>query len=199
MIELKTHTKYRLIITIMILAIAITLSACKNSIEEINILTYRDTFPAESAHDVKMIYSDSARIKAMLKSPIVNSYSGEDSYIVFPKGLTVFFFDSAMQVKTSLTARYAIKYEKSDIMEARNDVVVVNQIGERLNTEHLVWDQNRKLIYTKVFVKITKKDEVVYGDGMEADESFDKWTIKKPKGEFFINTDENKTEDTESD
>jgi LPS export ABC transporter protein LptC len=166
------------------------LNACRNRIEDVHALTYRDTFPIESAKDVEMVYSDSAVIKALVKSPVVNRYAGDDPFIIMPKGLTVFFYDSAMRVKTKLTAHYAVKYEKSDHMEVRNDVVVVNHLGEKLNTEHLVWDQKSRSIYSDVFVKITQVDKVVYGEGMDADESFDKWVIRKPKGHFFINMDE---------
>jgi LPS export ABC transporter protein LptC len=166
------------------------LCSCKNSIEDINALTYKDTFPIESAHDVEMIYSDSGVVMALLKAPIVNRYGGEEPFIILPKGMTVYFFDSVMRVKTSITARYAIKYEKSQLMEARNDVVVVNHIGERLNTERLIWNQERKKIYSDVFVKVTREDEVLYGEGLDADESFDKWNIRKPKGTFYINVDE---------
>ena len=82
-------------------------------------------------------------------------------------------------------------------MEAKNNVVVVNQIGEKLNTEHLIWDEKKRRIYSNDFVKITKKDEIVIGEGMEADESFDKWVIRKPKATFFINVDEEKSTDGE--
>lgn len=151
----------------------------------------------ESAQDVEMIYSDSARILALLKGPVVNRYGGTEPYIVLPEGIKVYFYDSLMKVKTFLRAGYAIKYERSELMEARNDVVVINSIGEKLNTEHLIWDQNRRVIYTNVFVKITRKDEILLGDGMEADENFDQWVIKKPKGSFFINVDDEPTNEEE--
>ncbi len=174
----------------MLLLSLIAASSCKNKIEDIKALTYKDTFPLESARDVEMIFSDSAVIQAKIKAPLVNRYGGDDPYLVLPEGMVVFFYDSAMQVRTSLKAGYAIKHEKSNLMEARHDVIVVNHLGEKLNTEHLVWDQVRKIIYTEVFVRITKKDEIILGQGMEADESFDKWIIKKPKGTFYINTED---------
>jgi LPS export ABC transporter protein LptC len=177
-------------IFVALLLAGIMSGSCRNRMQDVEALTYRDTFPMESARDVEMVYSDSAVIKALVKSPMVNSYAGNDPYVIMPKGIAVFFYDSAMNVKTKLTAQYAIKYEKSDHMEVRNDVVVVNHIGEKLNTEHLVWDQKTRRIYSDVFVKITQTDRIVYGDGMDADESFDKWTIRKPKGTFYISMDD---------
>jgi LPS export ABC transporter protein LptC len=179
-----------LIVVGFLLSGTLILDSCHNHMEDINAITYRDTFPIESARDVEMVYSDSAIIKALVKSPVVNRYAGEDPYIIMPKGLTVLFYDSAMRVRTKLTAQYAIKYEKSDLMEVRNNVEVVNHIGEKLNTELLIWDQKKRKIYSNVFVKITQIDKVLFGDGMDADESFDKWTIRKPKGTFYIEMDE---------
>lgn len=178
------------ILTILFITAVGIISSCRNSIEEINAITYKDTFPVESAVNVEMLYSDSGIVKAFFKSPVVNRYIGDESYIILPKGLTIYFFDENKEVKTSLTARYAIKYENKDFMEAKNDVVVVNRIGERLNTEHLMWDQVQRKIYSDVFVKITRQDEVLYGYGFEADETFEKWIMKDPRGSFNIDVDE---------
>ena len=175
--------------------ISVVLFSCHNSMEEINALTYKDTLPMESATDVEMIYSDSGKIQALLRSPQVDRYGGENPYVVMPKGIHVIFFDSAMTVKTSLKAGYAIKYEKSEQMEARYKVRIVNRIGEKLMTEHLIWDQSRHIIYTEVPVQIRRNNEVLQGNGMEADESFDKWVIKKPTGTFYINVDDDESEE----
>jgi hypothetical protein len=39
-------------------------------------------------------------------------------------------------------------------------------------------------------VTITTPDKILYGEGMEADEKFYNWTIKKPRGEMYINEDQ---------
>lgn len=184
------NTRITKVTLLAVLIVSLAMPACRNRMEDIQAVSYKDTFPVESGMDVEMIFSDSAVIKAMIKSPMVNRYAGEDPYIVMPKGVIVFFYDSLMNVKTKLTALYAVKYDNSDLMEARNDVVVVNHLGEKLNTEHLVWDQKRKKIYSDVFVKITQPEKIVFGEGMDADESFEKWNIRKPKGTFYINMDE---------
>ena len=72
--------------------------------------------------------------------------------------------------------------KKVEIMEAKNNVVVVNEKGEQLNTEHLTWDKKQSLIYTKEFVKITTAEEIIYGNGLESNQSFTKYKIKDIKG-----------------
>ncbi len=194
------NTRFFLLKNLIVFSFAILLifTACKNKIEDINALTLSDTCPVETGKNIEIIYSDSAEIQTIIKSPFYKKYAGKNPYIEMPRGIDAVFYDSAMRVKTRLTAKYAIKYDKKNVMEAKNDVVVINEKGERLNTEHLIWDEKLKRIYTDVFVKITTADKVFYGDGLDADDSFMKWVIKKPRGTFYVNTDEeesdNKTE-----
>ncbi|HOY30720.1 MAG TPA: LPS export ABC transporter periplasmic protein LptC [Bacteroidales bacterium] len=175
----------------------LTAPSCKNKIEDVNALVYSDTSPVETGKTIEIVYSDSAEIQAIIKSPFYKRYAGKDPYLEMPQGLNATFYDSSMQVKTHLTSKYAIKYDKKNIMEVKNDVVVVNEKGEKLNTEHLIWDEKTRRIYTDVFVKITTPDKVFYGDGLDADDSFLKWVIKKPRGTFYINTDDTESENTD--
>lgn len=166
------------------------LFSCENDIKTINTVGNKDYLPVETAKDVETIYSDSGRISVIVKAPQLDRYAGEKPYVEMPKGVKVFFYDTAMNVRSKLTANYAISYEKEKIMEAENDVVVVNEKQEQLNTEHLVWDQKKAIIYSDKFVKINTGKEILWGEGLDADERFDKWKIKKPKGSITIDEDE---------
>lgn len=172
---------------------AMTLS-CVNDLEEVKKITAVDNAPEESAKDVEMIYSDSAKVKVILLSPELNRYYGEKKYVEFPIGIDVTFYDSIMKVQSKLTADYAISYENTKIMEAKKNVVAINIKNEQLNTEHLVWDQNKKMLYSNVFVKITTPDKILFGDGLEADEQFTWYRIKKLRGTIYINTDSTATD-----
>jgi LPS export ABC transporter protein LptC len=162
------------------------LGSCENDIKIINTVGNKAFLPISSAKNVETIYSDSAQILMILKTPLLNSYEGEKSYMEMPKGVAVYFYDSLMRVKSKLTANYAISYDKEKIMEAKNNVVVVNEKNEQLNTEHLVWDQRKAIIYSDKYVKINTGKEIIWGEGMESDERFDKWHIKKVKGSFLV-------------
>jgi len=98
----------------------------------------------------------------------------------------------AVETIYELTANWGISWEKRKVMEAKNNVVVINhETQEQLDTEHLVWNQNDKLIYSEVFVKITTPDKTIYGEnGMEADEEFNSWKLKKVKGDIIVDKDE---------
>jgi LPS export ABC transporter protein LptC len=163
----------------------IFLSSCENDIKVVNDLNFKDTMPIETIKNMEMIYSDSGKIQYKVISPIVNRYKSNESYDEFPKGLTILVYDSLLQVKSSLRANYAIHFIKKEIVEGKNDVVIVSKL-ETINTEHIVWNHKIRSVYSDVFVKRTNKDGVLYGDGFDADETFSKYTIRNPRGTFTV-------------
>ncbi len=163
--------------------------SCENDIKVINNIGNKDNLPVDSSKNVEMIYSDSAKVVLIVKAPLVNRYEGDNPHSEMPKGVELYSYDSLMNVKSKLTANYAISYEKTDMMEARNNVIVVNERKEQLNTERLVWDQKKATIYSDKFVKINTGKEILWGEGMQSDERFDKWKIMKPKGSINVRED----------
>lgn len=170
--------------------IAVTLISCNNDIEEVRRLSAEDTIPTMYAKDVSIAQSESGHLKYNLTAPVLYRYeTKKGTKVVFPQGFKVVFFDSLNpeKIRTEITAKYGINKETEKIMEAKSDVVVVNHLkGEQLNTEHLVWNQNTKKVFSDLFVKITTPDKILYGDGMQSDETFNHWRIHKPRGEMYV-------------
>lgn len=174
----------------LILSMGVSTS-CKNKIEDILSLSLADTLALESATDIEVIYSDSGRVQAILRSPLMNKYQEDAALLIFPEGFELVFYDSAMAARSVITARYGKIDEKNNTMEAQNNVVVINRKkNEQLDTEHLVWDQKKGIIYSDVFVKISTPDEVIYGNGLTSDQNFESYTITNPSGEFTVEQDE---------
>ena len=117
-------------------------------------------------------------------------YAGDDRQTIFPEGFEIIFYDITGKQISSIKADYGINYEKRKIMKARNNVVVKNfETQKQLNTENLVWNQNKKMIYAHSYVKITAPDEVIYGDSMNASESFEERKIFNMRGVFEVEDD----------
>jgi LPS export ABC transporter protein LptC len=166
---------------------AIITFGCKNDIAKVNNISAIDKHPDEQAKNITVIYSDSGIINFTLTSEVMNKYINSDPYTDFPKGLKLASLDKNGKLKTSLTANYAINYESRKTMEARGKVVIINyQNNETIETEHIVWDQMRKKIYSDVFVKRTNPTGVLFGDGFDSDETFSKYTIRNPRITFII-------------
>jgi LPS export ABC transporter protein LptC len=165
--------------------------SCENDIEKVKLLGQHEQSPVESAKNIKIIYSDSARVEVELTAPVMNHYTTESPYLEMPKGLKAIFYDESLNVKSRMTADYGIRYERDQKMEARKNVVVINEKGEQLNTEHLVWDERREKLLSDEFVKITRKDEIIYGTGFEANQDFTKYKIFNIKGTISVNKEKN--------
>jgi LPS export ABC transporter protein LptC len=177
--------------SIVVILIITMLFACKNKMSDVVSLNFSDTIPDVSARDIEFTYSDSARVQIRLSGPVMYAYEGKNPYMEFPEGFVVEFYDSAFNITSTITGKYGIHYTEKKIMEARKNVVVTNfETGERLDTEELIWDQNKELIYSNKFVKITSEEGVIFGDGMEAEQDFSKRRIINPSGEIEVRDDE---------
>ena len=173
------------IFTSGIAAIFITalLPSCKNDVQTVLSLDVVDTLPELTARDIEILYSEKAKVQIRLISPYLINKTEEEPILLFPEGFTVFFYDSAMNLQSTITADYGISYEKKKIMEARHNVVVENmEKGEKLNTEELFWDRGKQIIYSNKFVKLTSGEQVFTGDGLTSAEPFDELFISNPKG-----------------
>ena len=185
-----------LIVGVWVLLLAL-LSSCENDIAVVNSVTLpnEQTAPVESSKNVEFLYSDSARIRTKLISPLVEHFTGKKPYYKMPKGMEVVFYDKLQKENSKLTANYGIGYDsdnKMNVMEAKGNVIVINEKGDRLNTEHLTWNSVTKKIFTDEFVKITTKSEVIWGNGLEANEDFSRYEIKQVKGTIAVKDAEKK-------
>ena len=106
------------------------------------------------------------------------------------EGVEVEIYDSAKNVTSRLTSNYAIDSTYAKKMEARSNVVVVNEKGETLETEELKWNQKTERITSDVFVKITTSDQIIMGEGLESNQDFTEYRIMKTTGTININDDQ---------
>ncbi len=176
------------------LTLVAALFGCKNNLDEIARLNQPDTVPVMYAREVSISESEMGRVKYTLTAPELRRYElPEGAVIRFPLGFRVIFFDSLNpdSIRTEITAEYGINNEMAKTMEAHRNVMVTNYIKqEKLSTELLIWNQNTKRVTSDKMVTITTPDKILYGEGMEADENFNKWMIRKPRGEMYINEDQ---------
>ncbi|REJ85295.1 MAG: LPS export ABC transporter periplasmic protein LptC [Bacteroidetes bacterium] len=179
-------TRYFLFLLVVLIA-----SSCENDLSKVAIYSKGELSPVESAKNIRIIYSDSAKVQVEVTAPELDRYETDNPYFEMKKGLRATFFDEHLRVKSRMDADYGVRYEREQRMEARKNVVVVNEKGETLNTEHLIWDEKNEKLTSNQFVKITTKDEIIYGNGFEANQDFSKYKIFNIKGTISINNPEN--------
>ncbi len=159
---------------------------CQNKEEDLVKAARKDTLPVERLRNAEIFYRDSFQLKAILITPLMERYHGDQPQTVLPEGVKLRFFNRHRQVTTRLTAGWAIIREHDKTMEARNDVVVVNENNEILNTEHLIWDEKTRRIRSDVFVRIRTRDEIIFGEGLDASEDFSWYQIRNVKGTITL-------------
>jgi LPS export ABC transporter protein LptC len=183
--------------SIAILAGMAMLISCEPDLQAIENLTKENNEPIETAANLRIVYSSNGQIQMIMEAPVMRRFVGEQPYMELPEGFLMVFYDSLMHESSRISAKYAIQHEQTNIIDARNDVVVQNlNKNEMLNTEQLIWDRQKETIHTEKFVKITTEEEVLFGDGFESDQRFNFWIIKNPKGTFYLETESEEETDT---
>jgi len=177
--------------TFIVLTVSVFFTGCENSMEEIELLSSNTVeLSASTSKNVYLNFSDSARTKIKLFAPVLDQYSNKEiPYDLMPEGITIQFIDSLGNIEAEVKANYAIHYPKTNILELSNDVRVYNLDGDRLNSEHIIWNSNTQKITSDDFVKITTGDEIIYGDGFEANQDFTDYRISHIKGIISIDED----------
>ncbi len=168
----------------------VSLSSCSNSMEEAKLIVSRANVNIEQGKNVQINYSDNGVVRIQASGPTATRYNTEKPYLEFSDGIQILFYNQDHQIDSKLTAKYATAIENSKSMTARDSVVVVNNKGELLNTDELIWDEDKKIIYSNSFVKITTADEIIYGNGMMSNENFSDYTIKHITGKIKVKTSE---------
>lgn len=143
----------------------------------------QDDTNVEIARDVEILYSDSAVVRVRITAPTLMYYiERENPRQEFPDGIKVEFLNPDLRVRSTLTAKFAIREQDKGLVTTRDSVVLTTIEQEKLETEELLWDEKTEKVYTEKFVKVTKPGEVIYGFGLEANQDFSFWKITVPKG-----------------
>lgn len=165
------------------------LFSCQNDMDMVQALTEENANSIQTTYNATYNYTEDGKLKNKLVVTQLDRYLGEDPRIEVTNGFKMFIYDSLEHVEAELTANRGIYREEEFIMEAREDVVLTNRDGETLNTEELIWLQDSGIIYTDKFVKISRNDGVLFGQGMTSNETFTKYRIKNPTGEMSVSLD----------
>jgi LPS export ABC transporter protein LptC len=177
----------RIIILIFFSAIIVS---CENKID---LIPKSDllTLPSLTVKDFETIFTDSGKIQLIMYSPLMEEYKNNtEPYTEFTSGIKVLFLDGQKEPVASVTSKYARHTRSNNLWELKDSVVVVNESKDKLETELLFWDQDKDLIYTDRFVKITNIDQEIHGYGFESDSHLRKRKIKKVRATINIKNEE---------
>jgi LPS export ABC transporter protein LptC len=178
-------------IPVMLIA-CILVAACgekKDTVQPV----HTHTIVPEEATDIISYLSEPGRdatgkltatVKGKLSAPFMLRYQRADSpYAEFPRTLHVDFYNDTMRIESQMDAHYGKYLVNQDVVYLRDSVVVKNVLkGDTLRCRELWWNQHTERFYTDLPVRIYEPDKILYGTGMEADQNFRWYTIKKMTG-----------------
>lgn len=163
------------------------LLSCENDPAEIEAFFANVDTSVEKAIDVEILYSDSAQIRVRIKAPTMLRYLDKrEPYQEFIDGVYVEFFNPDKTVSSTLTSKYAIRYDNKNQVVVQDSVVWESISNEKLESEELIWDEKTKKVFTKKFVRITRPDEIIYGYGFEANQDFSYSKINAIEGRLKV-------------
>jgi LPS export ABC transporter protein LptC len=135
-------------------------AACENDINKINAISNNQSIRAvDSTTDVDVVYSDSARVKLHMTSPLLLHHDDlkhpEKAYEEMPHGVRIVFYDTTRKESGTIVADSAIQHTKAQIIEFHKNVVATNPAGDTYRSDELIWDQAKKIIYSNKPVQLT--------------------------------------------
>lgn len=137
----------------------------------------------EIAEDITTYWSDSARLRVLLRAPIMeNVVDYKDPHQRFPEGLRVLFLNDFGDTTSVLTAKYGIYRERENEVVVSDSVVWQSMDLQKLETDELTWNEESQQINTDRFVVITQPDYIIYGYGLTAQQDFSDVRIKQVTG-----------------
>ena len=190
---MRSGAKQNLLLPALLVSMLLV-SACENDINAIKELSAKESErPEQITKGVDVIYSDSAKVKMRLEAPVVieNNDTAKNAkpYQVTPKGIKITFYNADKTQAGVMVADSAIQYPTIKITKFYRNVVCTFSTGETLKTEELIWDQNKKTIYSNKYVIINAPDgSIMDGVNFVSDEKLTNPKFSQSTGTFY--TDE---------
>ncbi len=164
---------------------------CKNDSSNLNAIDEAMQPGIEVVKGVDMIYSEGGSTKARLQAPKLLRHKTENPYLEFPEGLKVTFYDDSLKSTGQLTAKYGTR-NINDRKTMVRDSVVWKSLSEKnkLESEDLHWDENKRKLYSDKVVRVTTETEYITGKGFEANQDFSSYSIKQVTGTIAVNANQ---------
>lgn len=178
----------RRLLAMLACSLGLLLVACTNKQSEIDAAFGVGVPREDRAEDVVIILSQHGIVQGRLfAKEFIRNDAIKPPYIDLKKDLKLEVFGDSLRLTSLLTAKYARYYEESGNFRVRDSIVVRNPKGERLTTEELVWNQKLQKFYTDKPVQIRTGTQIIFGEGMEANQDFSWYQIKSITGTIQVN------------
>ncbi|MBK8339896.1 MAG: LPS export ABC transporter periplasmic protein LptC [Flavobacteriales bacterium] len=169
------------------IAICAFSQGCKNDLDHVAAVEVPAEAPDRVTSNAEYFYSDSGRLSNRLRAGRIAEYTAKETRRTeLSEGIELTFYDRQGKEGSVLTARNGTILPNEKRMIVRDHVVFLNAKGERLETEQLIWSQDSDRVHTDRPVRIARGRDIIHGVGLEANEDFSRYSIRKITGELYV-------------
>ena len=165
--------------------------SCNNDFFDIKEINKTNDLPVGIAENINLVYTDSAKVKAILKSPLNKDFTNlKFPFSEFPNGVKITFFD-ANKNETFVSSNYAITYNKTNIVDLIGDVLIELSDGSVLKTSQLFWDPEQEWLFTEQNFTFKNDDYDIKANRLDANRQFTIFNTGKLDGNLTVEENEN--------
>jgi LPS export ABC transporter protein LptC len=164
------------------------LSACENDLKKIKEISSKYTSsPIDTTKGVEVIYSDSAIVKGKMTTPMMIHYNISDPFYMMPKGVKVTFYDVFAREDGNIVADSAVYHTVAQKIEFYHHVVYTTVKGDVFKSDELIWDQQKKIMYSNKPVQIvTAGGDILNGVNFTSDDKLQYPQMNQGTGNFSV-------------
>lgn len=155
-----------------------------------------ETLLSESSENRTITMMENGKRSYTFTTPLMEGYSmASNPYQEFRRGICMTTYtDTLSLVDATISANYAIYYERQKLWEAKGNVVIVKNNRKEgdttvtgiteVYTQQLFWNATTKKIYSNVDTKVLQPDGWHFGVGFDADEDLKNIHFRKYSSEM---------------
>ena len=169
-----------------------------------------ETLMTESSENRTITMMENGKRSYTFTSPLMEGYRlAANPYQEFRRGIEMTTYtDSLSLPEVTITANYAIYYERQKLWEAKGNVVVIRRDRKdgdttvtgltEVYTQQLFWNATTKKIYSNVDTKVLQADGWHFGVGFDADDDLKNIHFRKYSSEIEFDMSEQEEEGNNS-
>ena len=169
-----------------------------------------ETLMTESSEHRTITMMENGKRSYTFTSPLMEGYRlAANPYQEFRRGIEMTTYtDSLSLPEVTITANYAIYYERQKLWEAKGNVVVIRRDRKdgdttvtgltEVYTQQLFWNATTKKIYSNVDTKVLQADGWHFGVGFDADDDLKNIHFRKYSSEIEFDMSQQEEEGNNS-
>ena len=169
-----------------LLIIVISSLSCENNFQEVLEINKKNKIPVGVTDNFILKYSDSAKVKAILESPINIDFTNQPfPYSEFPDGLKIEFFD-IYSGSTIVSSDYGVVYYQTKIVSLEGNVKIISPDGSSILSSQIYWDPDEEWLFTEKNIVFSGDDYDIKASKLDADKSFKLLKTGQLNGNFLF-------------